>query len=403
MLVATVAGCTTRAAGTPVIGVDPSSTLVDQPVRIRVSGLAAGQDAAVTLTATDYLGSTWRGRATFTADANGVVDLDQAPPDAGSYDAVDGMGLFWSMTNLDGEGQTFFPRLPELAAGYEMRLAVTVDGREVASRSLRREWLAPGVVHRKLRPPVDGLHGDLYLPPAGSAAKTPVLIFGGSEGGNSMVFTAALLASHGHPALSLAYFGVPALPQTLRRIPLEYFADAARLLSSHASATSGPVAVCGYSRGSEAALLLAQHHPDLIRGAVLYAPSDTVRAGFPDATGAAWTSGGRDLPSTGIPVDNVVGPVLAIAGGKDRVWPSAAQAQAIERNLRRAGSASSVRVLVYPDAGHGVGTYPFQPAGVVDVHPVTGHLLESGGSRAADAAARRDSWPEVLALLATLS
>jgi hypothetical protein len=33
-----------------------------------------------------------------------------------------------------------------------------------------------------------------------------VLVFGGAEGGMSQTFTAALLAAHGYPALTVAYF-----------------------------------------------------------------------------------------------------------------------------------------------------------------------------------------------------
>jgi dienelactone hydrolase len=56
-------------------------------------------------------------------------------------------------------------------------------------------------------------------------------------------------------------------------------------------------------------------------------------------------------------------------------------------------------VLVYPQAGHGVGTFPFQPAGTTLIHPVTGGLIALGGTRPANAAARRDGWPKVLEFL----
>ncbi|MFC7483467.1 acyl-CoA thioester hydrolase/BAAT C-terminal domain-containing protein [Luedemannella flava] len=217
------------------------------------------------------------------------------------------------------------------------------------------------------------------------------------------VFEAALLASHGHPTLTLAYFGLPGLPATLRDIPLEYFATAARLLAAQPQVDRGAVVVSGYSRGSEAALLLANDHPDLIRGTVLYAPNDKVESSFP-AGGDAWTRGGKPLKEgTDIPVDRVAGPVLAIAGSRDRVWYSDPAAREIMRRLDAVPGALAHHLLTYPEAGHGVGTLPYLPSGVRMVHPVTQEILEMGGTRAADEAARRDSWPLVLKFLAAIA
>jgi hypothetical protein len=58
------------------------------------------------------------------------------------------------------------------------------------------------------------------------------------------------------------------------------------------------------------------------------------------------------------------------------------------------------QALIYPDAGHGVGSFPYLAAGTSSVHPVTQIARKLGGTRDADAAARSDSWPKVLALLA---
>src|SRR5258705_242652 len=121
---------------------------------------------------------------------------------------------------------------------------------------------------------------------------------------------------------------VPGLPESLRDIPLEYFVTAARFLRAQPGADPGGVVVNGYSRGSEAALLLAESYPDLVRGAILYAPNDSVGSSFPGG-GNAWTNGGVPVPQTTIPVTHVAGMVLAIAGGEDRFWRSAAQAQRI--------------------------------------------------------------------------
>ena len=51
--------------------------------------------------------------------------------------------------------------------------------------------------------------------------RTAVLVFGGSEGGLATSLLAARFAADGYPALALAYFREPGLPQTLTNIPLE--------------------------------------------------------------------------------------------------------------------------------------------------------------------------------------
>jgi dienelactone hydrolase len=185
----------------------------------------------------------------------------------------------------------------------------------------------------------------------------------------------------------------------LRDIPLEYFAAAARLLRAQAGADPDAVVVNGYSRGAEAALLLADSYPDLIRGAILYAPNDAVAAGFP-LGGSAWTSGGVPVPRAAISVTHVACPVSAIAGGQDQVWRSAIQAQRIMQHLYEAGATAPHQALIYPDAGHGEGSFPYLAAGTMQISAGTTAVRSLGDARQTDAAARSDSWPKVLAFLA---
>lgn len=365
---------------------------------MRVTGLAAGATVLVAAEATDYRRERWRAQARFVADADGAVDLAHAVPLDGTYRDADGMGLFWSMAPAggDAEREAFYPPFPELARTFDVRLSATATDRPTASRTVHRRWLATGATHRALRPATERLAGDLYLPAPGGAGRTPVLLLGGSEGGSSQKFVAALLASRGHPALSLAYFGTPGRPAALRDVALEYFALAARYLARQPGGKPGPVAVGGYSRGTEAALLLAQHHPDLVGALFLHAPNDRVWPSFPDPAGSAWTRGGRPVPQAVIPLDRVAGPVLVVAGTADQVWDAAGSARAIAAGVRRRGVRAEL--LSFP-AGHAVGTIPYLPAGTLLVDAETGAEVPLGGSRAADHAARAASWPRVLALL----
>ncbi|MYY13203.1 palmitoyl-CoA hydrolase [Streptomyces sp. SID4919] len=393
-------GCAGGAAadGEVRIRVDKPVALADEPLRVRVTGLDAGQEVTVTSKAADHRGQPWTGRATFAADESGTVDLKRARPRSGTYRQADGMGLFWSMKPDQGPADEswFAPLWPELGSDYEVRLAVDAGGKQLAARTLTRTWMGEGVTHRPLTVAKDGVEGALYLPPAGSTRRPPVLLFGGSSGGHGDKHAAALLASRGHPALDLCYFGCAGRPATLERVELEYFVTAARLLKREYATGSQRPAVIGYSRGSEAAQLLAHHYPDLVHDVVVYAPSHRVVPGFPDG-GPAWTKGGKPVKEGNIPLHRVRGTVLAVAGGDDGMWPSAPSAEWIGQ--QRGASGDPHRALIHPHAGHGVGTFPYTAAGTRFTHPVTGESYRMGGTAAANAQARAKSWPEVLKLL----
>ena len=51
-------------------------------------------------------------------------------------------------------------------------------------------------------------------------------------------------------------------------------------------------------------------------------------------------------------------------------------------------------------AGHGVAGLPYLASMTEAIHPVTGDVLDYGGTRPADAAARQESWAAVLDFLA---
>ncbi|AUG76753.1 hypothetical protein CFP65_1882 [Kitasatospora sp. MMS16-BH015] len=405
-LIGSAAGCSTRGSDRDAaIEVDAPTALMDTAVHLRVTGLTAGEQVTVHSQAKDQLGKEWHGEADLRADGHGRIELDTAEPAGGTYQAADGMGLFWSMTPQDGEGDpestSFRPPIAD-PHGYRVTVTVSAHGQQLASRALTRQWIGVGVTHRELTLAADHVVGELYLPAPGTPRHPAVLVFGGSDGGNSKLFEAAMLASHGYPALSLGYFGLPGLPAKLEDVPLEYFAAAARLLAAQPGVDPAHVLAMGTSRGSEAALLLAERYPDLVHGAVVYAPSAQVVPGFPDEGTTAWTDGGKPVPQGDIPLDRVSGPVLALAGWEDQVWAAGAAAGQIDRTLSAAANRYPHQALVYPAAGHGVGTLPYLPTGTSLVHPVLDKLASLGGSRPANAAAKAAGWPKVLAMLAAL-
>jgi dienelactone hydrolase len=400
-----VAGCGPGHRERAVIGVDAPVALADRSVHLTISGLTPHDTIEVSGAAQDYQGQSWRSRAVFGADDHGVVGLEKARPRSGTYTSVDGMGLFWSMIPPSGSPDTsaFVPTFLESRAAYDVQITVTEHGRRLAARTLTRQWLSPGVIHKSLTLAADKVDGDLFLPPPTRGRHPAVLLFGGSDGGNDGKFDAALLASHGYPALSLAYFRDPGLPATLHDIPLEYFARAARLLAAQPGVDRAHVVARGVSRGSEAALLLGQLYPRLIHGIIVYSPSNRINPGLGahGADGDPWTWHGRPLPQEVIPLDHVDGPVLAIAGAQDRLWPMASTwARQIMTALDH--DRFPHQALIYPGAGHGVGTFPYGAVGVTVTNPTDGATLHLGGTRAGNAAAKAQGWPKVLAFLAAM-
>jgi dienelactone hydrolase len=378
---------------TAVVTVDRSAALADEPVHMRITGLTSGEEVTVTTRATDARGVAWSGRAVFTADTKGVIDLDRARPRTGTYRGADGMGLFWSMTPGTGDPDNTSIALtdPQHNPSYEIRVAVASGGRPIARRTLTRTFQARGVRHKELTSAKDGLNGELFLPPASAPRRAPVLLLGGSEGGVTPVnqFKAALLASRGHPALALCYFGCTGRPEYLADVPLEYIASAARLLRAQPQADPRRLMVAGASRGSEAAQLMAQYYPHLVRDAVVYAPSRNTNGAYPTnccGTRSAWTKGGKSLNLVPIPLDHVRGTVLAVAGGADSLWGSLSSAQSIAQQPNASGR--KAKALLYSKAGHGIAGFPYLPIGA-----------NGGGTRAANEQSMESSWPQLLQLL----
>lgn len=399
-------GCSGGATKTATLRIDADDALADQPVRIEIGGLHDGESVTLNADTVDGRGIKWHADAMYKADANGVVDPGRVAPVGGSYQGVDAMGLFWSMIPAEGDPDEQYYAPPAKSGRLVETIAFTVteDGRTLATGTATRHWMRDDTTYKSYSVGKDKVTGVLYRPRPDGRKHPAVIVLGGSEGGIGGTPRAALLAAHGYTAFSVGYFFLPGLPQAIDRIPLEYFRTAAQILASQPGVDPAHLLVTGVSRGAEAALLVAQNFPDIVHGAVLWAPSSTVIPGYPTYSAAAWTLGGKEIPTDSlIPVDKVSGPVLMVAGGADLLSESVNSSQRIVSELDQARNRYPHKVLTYPDAGHLVGTPPFTSEGTQYLAPVTNSVVATGGTRAANAAARRDSWPQVLALLASVT
>jgi dienelactone hydrolase len=409
---ATAGGCTIRrAAVQATMTVTPSTALLDAPITGSVRGLPAGSRTTVTATATDAAGVQWSASAEFQADRDGVVSFDQAPV-GGSYSSADPMGLFYFMSPTDGDPEHLLFEQPT-TGGYDVVLEASINRATVATARVHRQSpAAVGVTSRQLRMPADGVHGTLFLPKDTGVKRTGVLVFGGAEGGLHPVVAAkaALLAAHGYPALAVAYFAAPGLPDTLTAIPLEYFTKALAVLRVQPGVNPKRVFVRGTSRGGEASLLLASYFPQLVSGVVAEVPGSYVGPSAATIDRSAWKLRGRELPYARlpsgwpptasvdprkhIPVERIGGPVVLTCGDLDLVWPSCRNVEDMVARLAAHRFAYPVTVLRYANGGHFMGAFPPYTS-------ITPTLLEEAGGTMSDTqAASVDVHVKVLAVLA---
>lgn len=368
----------------------PSRTALDEPVRIRVSGLAPGVPAAIGIRSEPG----WLSLGMFRPDHEGTIDIFRDRSFAGTYVGRSRVGLLWSQ--LADERCAIHPNVVD-----PIHSVVTVrQGIGEVSASLTRYVQVRATSARQIRD--RGLVGTLFHPSDRPAP--PVLVLGGAEGGQNDL-AAAMLANAGHAALALTYFGRAGLPPRLGHVPVDYFIEAVDWLLAQPEVSGRRVCVYGNSKGGEAALLVGSL-TDRICGVAAIVPSGVV---LPDAeTGdPAWLppAGGRLPPPardrtpderSAIPVERIAGPVLVASAAHDLVWSPTLADVAARRLVDKCGSRGHVLLRLH-GAGHLI-----QPPYL----PTTPQLLPGradpgllGGTPAANARAARVCWQHTLAVL----
>ena len=417
----------------PRIVVDQPVALYDAPISIALEGFAPGTGVTVTATLQVAEATPWQSWATFIADDRGRVDVMRQAPVAGTWKGVSPMGLFWSAAPVPGKWRAAPPdwvMWPSVA-----RLHAEAPGAAPAELTVERRLAGDGVSRRPVREA--GVVGTLFLP-SGDGPYPAVIVLGGSDGGISE-HRAALVASHGYAALSLAYFGATDLPPELVNVPVEYFEHAISWMRGQPWLRDGFLAVWGASRGGELALLLGATIP-ANNAVIAYVASGVLHGPFephdPPNTPACWTSGGRPLPylqehnatddpisvdytkspvaesprylsqlrdvkaveQATIPVERTHGPILLVSGQDDQIWPSSILAEIVIRRLQQYGHPYSFHHLSYEAAGHAI-YIPYSPTTQIEFMHPNGVHYTGGGSPRANSEAGADAWRHVLAFL----
>lgn len=294
----------------------------------------------------------------------------------------------------------------------------------------------------------DSALSGYLVPGEGEGPHPGVLILHGSGGpdGYERAY-AERLARCGYTTFCVSYFDAPTAPDALQTVPLETFERAAAWLRERptvsASRATESVAVVGFSRGAEAALLAGSEFDNLapVVGYVSSAysfPAPTWMDGV-ESECAAWTLDGEQLPylpvekyvpetqdgiedaiggdtpdataraiseatetelaRATIPVENIDGPVLVVSGGADEAWPSTELAGRVVGRLERQDHEWPVEHRAFPDAGHAIRVPDGDSADdSADDGPSTAtHWL--GGTHEANARAATEAWEATLEIL----
>ncbi len=287
--------------------------------------------------------------------------------------------------------------------------------------------------------PVPGLaHAEVYRLDD-SEPRPVVVILHGAEGGNEAGRRfGPILARMGYAAVSLPYYSpnwgefgpppsLPELPGSFIDIRVDQLAELRQALVGMDGVDVERFGLIGASKGAEFALIAASRY-DWIDAVVAYAPTDVVWEGWgletveAEGTRSSFSFDGQPLafmPYRGFVEGLLAGPGVAdlraihengradhperevearipleaygealilIAGEKDAQWNAARGARNIAASRTEAGL--KTELLIFPEAGH-------------DLVGDGGPRVEprSGGSPEADAAARAEAWPRVVAFL----
>ncbi|WP_026675222.1 acyl-CoA thioesterase/bile acid-CoA:amino acid N-acyltransferase family protein [Alkalihalobacterium bogoriense] len=423
---------------TPSLQVTPLNSYIDEEVLITVTGCPVNKEVTIQATAFDEKEKEFCSHASFRPNQNGIVDLSRQKPIAGTYDEADSAGLFWSMKHLQSKWDDYFEKVK--ADEVKIKIDLLVEGEKHESVTVTRHFYKEGVTKEAIQ--FDEVRGTLFYPE--SEGRFPaVIVLSGSDGG-MQEHAAALLATKGYVTLALSYFAGEGVPKDLENIRLEYFEKATMWLKEHRKA-NGEVSLIGYSRGGELVLLLGATY-DYYTSIIAGAPSAYVTAGMKNGIFApvpAWSFNEDTFPyikfkykfstmfhllknwitrnpisylsiwgnslkneeavkEARIQVENIKAPVMFIAGGDDQLWPSERYVKIMEKHVRAASDPSPQhRFLYYKNAGHFL-SFPYSfvnlPANVF-MNTGGGMTMTFGGTKAANAAAAKETWGEILEFL----
>ena len=161
-----------------VVDIEPGVSLIDEEVKISVSGLAAHQSVTLRAKLTGDGGEKMQSLAHYRANTRGQVYTSSQPALGGSYTGVESMGLMWAMKPAelpDGNGKLFRLTKRDVTKPYRITVEVldgfvsNANGKLdcgagiLAMKSFQKWYMSPGVQRIPVRE--GNIRGTLFLPP----------------------------------------------------------------------------------------------------------------------------------------------------------------------------------------------------------------------------------------------
>jgi len=258
--------------------------------------------------------------------------------------------------------------------------------------------------------------------------KAAIVLIGGGQWGD---YWGQQFANKGFTGLSIPYIRREGLPKLPEEINLEYFEKALGWLQNQPEVDPDKIIVMGASRNAELALVIASMFPELVGGAVAYAPSsvswsNTVLPFNSNKLKPSWKYQESDIPyvpmdkisgndsnkietleywksglaktdfvaQAAIKAENINGPILLFSGRDDRVWPSTFMADMIEERVNQHNFKYPFQSIKYENAGHLISSNPEMTSDIrTGKMNIDGkdYEYEFGGTKEGDDKAKKDA------------
>uniref|UniRef100_A0A8C3SAE2 Bile acid-CoA:amino acid N-acyltransferase n=1 Tax=Chelydra serpentina TaxID=8475 RepID=A0A8C3SAE2_CHESE len=375
------------------------SSLVDEPLKIQISGLPPSQLVSLQASLTDEKGVLFCSRALYWSDEAGEVDLEWAAATGGDYRGVQPMGLFQCL-----KPEKLFYRLLKrdvMQSPFRVRLDLfdsyyvfsSPSDQPAASQTVERWYVAPGVQQVQIRG--SRVHGALFLPP----------------GERIPISSRGLCPWPRHSSLPVvvllhwpSYFAYEDLPSCLDEVDLECFEEAANIVLGHPKVLSIALAMATFLsqitatvciNGTSAIHGSALRYRDLHISPIPYKLECVRLTPLGPLSFFSVIGDTRAEANQGsiIPVEKTQGQILFIVGESDQNYNSKAYAEEVMERMRRHGR-KNCTLLSYPGAGHLIEP-PGSPFCPCSWSPFFVLPLMWGGEAQPHAAAQEHSWREI--------
>ena len=404
------------------ISVEPSKSLINEKVQIKVLGLLPAERVTVSGVVTEQ-NMKFGSYAWYQADNNGVIDLNKMASVGGSYRGIEPMGLFWSMQQTPGQRaglrlvkkDVTTPLFTTISVfkGHVNPFDITFKQNSIAKQVTERWYMADNVMRFEV---TEGrLRGALFVPQGGGPY--PGLIDVCGTGGR-MESRAALLANKGYTVFHLVHVGEGSLPMMTWNIDMDYFDEAFDFMERQASVQTKNIGMTGNSMGGELSMLFAslstrvkavavtcavpyvtycshEYKAKGITSQAIEMDFDKVKHDCNNDMICGYTVSTK-IPEARIKLENCKAPILLIQASEDtNVIPTAEEDVA---KIEKEFGPTTTKVITYEGAGHLLQP-PYQPFCYSSYHRAMNGVIVWGGKMVEHVRAEEDSWKVMLEFL----